>query len=142
RATPRARPSPRRYHRRRARATGVEEGRDAGVPGVHAGGLHGLLGKQEVPAPRLAPPRFAHAFSGTGRQSLSITMLPAASRTQHAAFFGPFVRPHDDCFTSRLRALMTPAFRCALGSVLIASFTHLRSAPALPLLQLQAAGFK
>ena len=89
------------------------------------------------------PPRFAHPVSGTGRQSLSVTMLPAAWRTQHAtAFFGPFVRPHDDFFTSRLSALMTSDFRCALGSALIASFTHLRSAPALPLLQLQAAGFK
>src|SRR5881628_3009283 len=103
-----------------------------GVPGAHAGGLHGLLGKQEVSAPRLAPPRFAHAFSGTGRQSLSVTMLPAASRTQQAtAFFGPFVRPHDDFFTSRLSALMTPDFRCALARALIACFTHWRSTVAL-----------
>jgi len=69
-------------------------------------------------------------------------MLPAAWRTQHAtAFFGPFVRAHDDFFTSRLSALMTSDFRCALASALIACRTHWRSTVALPL-QLQAAGFK
>src|SRR5205814_1107005 len=42
-------------------------GGPARAPDAHAGGAHGLLGKQEVPAPRLVPPRFPHAFSGTGR---------------------------------------------------------------------------
>src|SRR5206468_13024182 len=38
-------------------------GGPARAPDAHAGGSHGLLGKQEVPAPRLVPPRFPHAFS-------------------------------------------------------------------------------
>jgi len=73
---------------------------------------------------------------------LSVTMLPAGWRTQQAmAFFGPFVRPHEDCFTSRLRALMTSDLRCGLPSALIACFTHWRSALVLPV-QLQAPAFR
>jgi hypothetical protein len=96
---------------------------------VTGNGSHGLLGKQDVPPPRLTPPSFLHALSGTARQSASVTMLAAGWRAQHAtAFFGPLVRPHEDFFTYRLSALMTPAFRCDLSRVLIACFTHRRSA--------------
>ena len=73
---------------------------------------------------------------------MSVTMLPAGWRTQQAmAFFGPFVRPHEDCFTSRLRALITSDLRCGLPSPWIACFTHWRSALVLPV-QLQAPAFR
>ncbi len=57
------------------------------------------------------------------------------------AFFGPFVRPHEDFFTSCPRARMTSELRCGLRSALIAPLTQWRSALVLPV-QLQAPAFR